>query len=189
MKTLLDLYNKYKVGDWPDKNSVHSYIEVYQKIFEPYRHTAKNILEIGLMSGESLRMWSEYFDGNVWGMDCSVTPINGLANLTQVIDEGYNVVIGDATNESDIDNYFRDIKFDIVIDDASHSVISQLKTYDIFKKRMFDNSMFVIEDIQDIDYTKELFYDMDSEKNIQIIDRRNVKGRYDDVLVIITDKK
>ena len=51
MKTLLEIYNKFydpKTG-WPDRNTTHSYIEVYEEILAPYRKKAKNILEIGLM--------------------------------------------------------------------------------------------------------------------------------------------
>src|SRR6185369_13519508 len=98
--TLQNLYNKYydpKTG-WPDKGTVHSYIEVYEELFAPYRKKAKNILEIGLMSGESLRMWTEYFSGNVFGIDCDIKPINGKADLTKAIEEGLYVSIGDATN-------------------------------------------------------------------------------------------
>jgi hypothetical protein len=96
--TLQEIYLKHKRGDWPDKGSVHSYIEFYEEVLAPYRRKAKNILEIGLMSGESLRMWSEYFTGTVYGIDCDLKPVNGLADLSGAIAEGYNIVIGDASN-------------------------------------------------------------------------------------------
>ena len=55
MKTLKELCAKYydpKTG-FSDRDTVHSYIEVYEEILAPYRKTAHNILESGLMSGES----------------------------------------------------------------------------------------------------------------------------------------
>lgn len=179
--TLLELYNKHKKGDWPDKNSVHSYIPVYEEILAPYRHTAKNILEIGLMSGESLRMWSEYFAGTVYGMDCSVTPINGLADLRPAIRDGYNVKIGDASNPADIHKYFYGIKFDVVIEDANHDIDQQRNIYKALKPYMQRGGIYIIEDIQSIQNANQLSMELGG----QVIDRREIKNRYDDILLII----
>lgn len=187
--TLEEIYNKHKKGDWPDKNSVHSYIPIYEEILAPYRHTAKNILEIGLMSGESLRMWEEYFDGNVYGMDCSETPIDGLADLRPMIAEGtHRIAIGDAANPIDIKMFFDGIKFDVVIEDANHETGQQLLIYRALKSYLSENSIYIIEDIQGIDETKQIFENLDKDKIIEILDRRHIKNRYDDVLVIIIDK-
>lgn len=188
--TLSEIYNKHKVGEWPDKGSIHSYIEVYEEILASYRNTAKNILEIGLMSGESLRMWTEYFDGNVSGIDCDIKPINGLADLTQAINDGLKVYIGDAEREDDIKLFFEGIKFDVIIEDATHHVEQQVKIYNTLKSYLNKGAVYIIEDIQDINETKFIFEEyLDKEKQITILDRRHIKNRYDDVLVIITDKK
>lgn len=178
--TLLEVYNKHKKGDWPDKGSVHSYIEVYEEILAPYRNTAKNILEIGLMSGESLRMWAEYFTGTVYGVDCSIKPIDGLADLTQTIKDGYNVLIGDAADPFFIEDCFKEIKFDVVIEDANHDIEQQLHIYKTLKPYLNSDSIYIIEDVQDIDQHIGWFEQMGG----GVIDRRHVKNRYDDVLVI-----
>ena len=189
METLKTLCAKYKTSDFPDKDTTHSYIDVYQEVLDIYRTRAKNILEIGLMSGESLRMWEEYFDGKVWGMDCSETPINGLADLRPMIAEGgHNIIIGDATSQVDIEKHFGAVLFDVIIDDASHEINAQLKTYSIFKNYLAPNAIYIIEDIQDIDATADLFNKLDDQKDIIILDRRSIKGRYDDVLVMIKNK-
>lgn len=188
MSSLLELYNKHKVGDWPDKNSTHSYLPVYEEMLSPYRHTAKNILEIGLMSGESLRMFAEYFDGVVFGMDCTVTPFDGLADLTETIKDGYNVVIGDASNPDDVRKHFNTQKFDVIIEDANHNLAQQLEIYKTLKPYLNKGAIYIIEDIQDIDATREVFENIDPEKEVTILDRRQIKGRYDDVLVILKDK-
>lgn len=180
--TLLELYNKHKKGDWPDKGSTHSYIEVYEEILAPYRHTAKNILEIGLMSGESLRMWDEYFSGTVYGMDCDIKPINGLADLTGAIADGMNIAIGDASNPADIAKFFTGIKFDVVIEDAGHSFEQQVKIFSTVGRYLnHDGGIYIIEDVQDIDRNKSVFEWMGG----KVIDRRHIKNRYDDVLIIL----
>lgn len=186
MKTLLDLYNKHKKGDWPDKGSIHSYIEVYEEILAPYRLNPDcNILEIGLMSGESLRMWSEYFTGSVFGMDCDIKPINGMADLTQAIIDGYNIKIGDATNPVHVLLFFSGLMFDVIIEDAGHDVTQQLEIYSVFKPYLNKGGIYIIEDVQDINKDKAFFLNIDDTKSVQIFDRRKVKGRYDDCLIII----
>ena len=186
MKTLQEIYLKHKKGDWPDKGSVHSYIEVYEKLLAPYRMTAKNILEIGLMSGESLRMWNEYFSGMVYGMDISVKPVDGLADLTQTIKDGYNVRIGDASKPEDIESCFKGKMFDVIIEDANHDIEQQLQIFMTLKQYLTPNGIYIIEDVQNIDQDRHLFVYLDMD--VRIIDRRHIKNRYDDVLVIIKHK-
>lgn len=187
--TLQEIYLKHKKGAWPDKGDVHDYITVYEEILAPYRHTAQSILEIGLMSGESLKMWSEYFSGMVYGMDCSETPIDGLADLRPIIAEGkHNIIIGDASNPMDIEKYFKGIKFDVVVEDANHDLMQQLQIYYNLKTHLREGAIYIIEDIQDIDANRSFFEALDPEKHIEIIDHRHIKSRYDDVLCIIRDK-
>lgn len=180
-ESLQKIYDRNRRGDWPDKGTTHSYIEVYETILRPYKYAAKNILEIGLMSGESLRMWNEYFSGDVYGIDCDIKPLGGKADLTEAIKEGYNIVIGDASNEKDIEKYFKHIKFDVVVEDANHDVEQQLQIYSALKPYMNHGSVYIIEDIQDIDRSKAIFNSIGGE----VIDLRKEKGRYDDCLVII----
>lgn len=187
--TLKELCAKYHKNGWPDKDTVHSYIEVYEEILSPYRQTAKNILEIGLMSGESLRMWTEYFSGNVWGIDCSETPIDGMADLRPLIAEGsHRIVIGDATSKEDINKHFKGVKFSVIIEDASHDISQQLAIYKTLKPYLNKGFIYIIEDVQDIDATRFLFENIDTKIEVSILDRRGIKFRYDDILVIITDK-
>ena len=53
---------------YTDKNTVHSYLPVYQKLFG--HKNVKNILEIGIQRGGSIKLWSDYFqNANVFGID------------------------------------------------------------------------------------------------------------------------
>lgn len=184
METLKYLCAKHKKGDWPDRDSTHSYIDVYEEILAPYRHTAQNILEIGLMSGESLRMWTEYFEGKVWGMDCSETPIDGLADLRPIMAENkYNICIGDATSEADIENYFHDVKFDVVYDDGNHVTKSQVQTFNLLKNKMSKGGLYIIEDPEDLDRDIDIYLSL--HKDAQIVDLRHLKNRFDDALILI----
>lgn len=184
--TLQELCAKHKRGLWPDKGDVHSYLDWYATALEKYRHTASCVLEIGLMSGESLRMWTDYFTAaEVYGMDISIKPIDGMADLTKCISEGYRVRIGNAANPDDIAKYFKGKKFDVVIEDAGHHIEQQLAIYANLKSYMNEGGIYIIEDVQDIDATRSLLENIDSERTVEVLDFRQLKDRYDDVLVVI----
>jgi len=188
--TLKTIYeNLCNSGFESDKGTVHSYIEVYEEILAPYRESALNVLEIGLFKGNSLRMWQRYFKGAVYGVDCDVMPHGGMADLTDmIISNEWNIKIFDATNAEIIKDNFGDIKFDVIIEDAGHAVEQQVELYNIWKNYLTPNGIYIIEDVQDIDNTRFTFENLDNSKNITILDLRNKKDRYDDVLVIIKDK-
>lgn len=192
METLEQIYQRNLVNGWPDKGSVHSYIEVYEKILKPYREQPYSvILEIGLFSGQSLRMWEQYFGdySTVYGIDCSDQPVGGTQDLRPMIAEGtHNIIIMDGTSPIDIENNFKDVMFDVIIDDGSHQLEHQLSSYKFFKSHLYKGGIYIIEDIQDIDSNRDIFQNIDSEKKVTILDRRALKNRYDDVLIIIEDK-
>jgi len=232
--TLKEIWHRLKLqGHGSDKGDVHSYLDVYEEILSPYRETAKNILEIGVFKGNGLRMWEFYFTGKVYGIDCSETPLDGMADLRPMIaereyqgycprcggsyqelkingltelvvfdDESYvcdrcdgymfvrdvnkhNIFIMDATNKEQVKKNFAGIKFDVIIEDASHSISQQLEIYDAFKDYIADGGIYVIEDIENIDRDRLLLETMAPDKEVIILDRRKLKNRFDDVLIII----
>ncbi len=178
-----------KKGITTDKGTIHSYLDVYEEILSPYRETAKNVLEIGIFGGASLLMWEAYFAGTVYGMDCSDTPHGGLADLRPLIAEGtHNIIIGDATSEESVKKHFFGIEFDVIIDDGSHDTDAQLKSYQIFSKYLSDTGIYIVEDIQKLDSERRIFENIDPSKKVTILDRRRIKGRFDDCMVIIQNK-
>lgn len=187
---LQDIHEALKCdGFKSDKGTIHSYLEVYEEILAPYLETAKNILEIGIFKGDSLRMWKQYFFGDVYGVDCDIMPHGGMADLTEMVKSGeFNIKLFDATNENAVKDNFEGIMFDVIVEDAGHAVEQQVELYNIWKNYLTPNGIYIIEDVQDIDNTRFTFENLDNSKNITILDLRNMKGRYDDVLVIIKDK-
>jgi 23S rRNA U2552 (ribose-2'-O)-methylase RlmE/FtsJ len=177
MKTLNEIYQNYSSPEGHgDKGTAHSYIEEYSRLLEPYRHNS-TVLEIGLYSGESLRMWDEYFvDSNVVGVD--ITSVNLDKKM---LDGKYNILIGDATKESFLD-MISEQTFDVIIDDGSHNLSDQIKSFTILKNKINNGGMYIIEDVLNIDNTKEIFSSLHN--NVEIIDNRHIKNRYDDVLIV-----
>lgn len=189
MQTLNEIYQKNLVNGWPDKGDIHSYVEIYEEILKPYRGKCI-FMEIGLFSGQSLRMWEQYFnEGKCYGIDCSDQPVGGMQDLRPMIAEGtHNIIIMDGTSENDIEKNFKDVMFDVIIDDGSHNLEHQLESYKHFKKHLSKGAIYIIEDIQDLDSNRAAFENIDKDKKVTILDRRSIKNRYDDVLIVIEDK-
>jgi 23S rRNA U2552 (ribose-2'-O)-methylase RlmE/FtsJ len=175
MQTLQEIYKKYCTNspkNGGDKGTIHSYIdEYYSSALLPYRSSSNKILEIGINNGHSLLMWEEYFPhAEIIGIDLRIPDISTNCRLVK----------GDATDPktfADIDN------LDVVIDDGSHILEHQLKSFDILFPKLNPNGIYIIEDIKDIDSTKERFLSL--YHNVQIFDMRSIKNRDDDVIVQI----
>ena len=186
MKKLTEILSKWEqkndVGHG-DKNTTHSYGDVYEELLSPYRKNS-NILEIGLAYGESLEVWYEYFiDSKIYGLDIQDNEIKNYLSDTRFI-----INICDATTEDCLKNY-KDIKFDVIIDDASHKLEDQMMTYNLIKNNLNENGIYIIEDaIIDSNYN-EIYKNLNLEKQIDIIDLRHKKNRRDDVLIVIKNKK
>lgn len=185
MKTLAQIYADHSACD---KGSVHSYVEVYEQLLAPYRSATK-VLEVGVFAGHSLRMWEEFFtSAEVHGIDLCSRPLD-LADLGPMIAEGtHHISLLDAMLPNEVEDRFGGVMFDVIIEDASHSVLQQLAIYANFKPHLSNGGLYVIEDVSDLDRDRQVFERLDPSKDVRIIDRRAVKGRFDDVLVVISDK-
>ena len=168
---------------------MHSYVEVYEELLAPYRRQDVVALEIGIMGGASLRMFEEYFsEGIVYGIDLNDHPMD-MADLRPMITEGtHRIVLMDATNSEAVNRNFQRVKFDVVIEDASHILEHQLTIYENFKSKLNPGAVYIIEDVDRVDEVRPIFERIDPSKTVRVMDRRHIKGRFDDVLVVITSK-
>ena len=178
MKTLQEIYKpELCTHGSGDKGTAHSYIDMYETLLAPYRDCT-HVLEIGT-SVQSLHMWQEYFHrALVIGIDQNAVPIS-------------NTLVCDATNEEqmceELDRYFgEEDTLDVVIDDASHLLDDQIKTYKILQQYMSKRSIYVIEDVLCITNAQEIVRQIGV--TAEIIDLRHVKNRFDDILVAIWSK-
>ena len=172
-----------------DKNTLHSYVDVYEDMFDSLRYTAKNILEIGIAPGGSIIMWRDYFiNAHIYGIDtCNLADIQ-----RQDIKNDYHTTLFPNTNGYN-DQFIRDnftnknIKFDMVMDDASHTLEDIIYFIIKYLPLLSDNGIMVIENIQKMEWVEilKLIVPDEFKKNIQIYDLRHIKNRYDDILFVI----
>lgn len=175
-------------NDRTDKNTTHSYLPLYEKILINKKDTAKNILEIGIYNGGSIKLWSDYFiNANVYGLD--------IMNINDVWDEiknKENIKLYTSTDAYDI-NFFttnflnKDIKFDFMLDDGPHTLESMISFIKLYSQVMTDDGILIIEDVQSWDWIDTLIEQVPEnlQKFIKIYDLRPNKNRYDDIVFTI----
>lgn len=53
-----EIFKRYEEGG-TDKNTIHSYLPAYERVFRAKQHDTIRLLEIGVFSGGSLRAWAD----------------------------------------------------------------------------------------------------------------------------------
>jgi cephalosporin hydroxylase len=181
LKSLID-------NERTDKDTTHSYIDLYDKLLSKRKETAFNILEIGIYLGGSIRLWADYFTyATIYGLD--TMPIdyvwNGIKNKK-------NIILHTSTNAYD-EEYFnytllqKNIKFDMILDDGPHTLESMKTFIKLYSQLLTNDGILIIEDVQSIDWLEYLI-DSTPDKLKQYIttyDLRTNKKRYDDIVFTI----
>jgi len=180
-----------------DKNTVHSYLPVYEMLFAPKRLTATDVLEIGIgpaphENGGSIRMWHLYF-ANATIHACDIIHVNDVHRCIVDVPRIHLYTSTDAYKHSFIVNNFlmKNIKFDILLDDGPHTLPSMLSFINLYLSLLKDDGILAIEDVQDIAWIDELQAITPDELKpfIEVYDRRSVNGRYDDIIFVINKYK
>ena len=171
-----------------DKNTTHSYIQTYQELFNKRKEFAKNVLEIGICYGGSIKLWHDYFtDANIYGLD--IMHIDQVWHEIRDTDRIILYTSTDAYNYDFFKTSFLDknISFDILIDDGPHTLESMIKFINLYTQVMSDDGILIIEDVQDwgwIDILKQITPEH-LKQYIKVYDLRPIKNRYDDIIFVI----
>lgn len=181
--SLAEIYADHSTPNfYGDKGTAHSYIEEYERLLKPFRDTTGDILEIGIAQGHSMALWSKYFPfAHIYGVD-----ITNMFFHKDHVDPNrvhLNFYVN-GTDEEVLMKLHGNKKFKIIIDDGSHKIEDQLESFRILSPLLDEGGLYIIEDIQDIDADKERFLGM-TDKYVEILDLRDRKGKYDDILVVV----
>lgn len=169
-----------------DKNIVHSYLPLYQKLLESKKETAKNVLEIGIHKGGSIKLWSDFFThATIYGID--VAPLDKYVNDLK----DRNVILYTSTNayQPKVANFFlqKGTRFDFLLDDGPHTLESMKWFIRLYTPLLTDDGILIIEDIQLLDWVEILTKVVPDhlKRFIKTYDLRSIKHKYDDIVFTI----
>jgi hypothetical protein len=171
-----------------DKNTAHSYLPLYQKLLVKKKETAKNILEVGVQAGGSIKLWSDFFtNATVYGLD-----IMNNDNHLEFIKNKENIklyISTDAYNKDFFTTTFlnKNIKCDLILDDGPHSLESMIRFIKLYSQIMTDDGILIIEDVQSwswIEILEDIVPDH-LKQFIKVYDLRQNKQQYDDIVFTI----
>ena len=176
-----------------DKNTSHSYMELYEKLLSGKKESATTVLEVGIgdfgeKNGGSIKLWRDYFtNATIYGLD--------ILPADRVIDElltDPRVVLYTSTNaynEDFVNENFvtKGLKFDFMLDDGPHTLQSMKDFIRLYLPLLKEDGILIIEDVQSVDWFGHLMLVVpeDLKKYINIYDRRHMKGRFDDLVFTI----
>jgi len=141
MKNLKDLYQNH-FGKVTQKWSI--YFDQYEEKLRPYKELPIKFFEIGIENGGSLEIFSKYFLNAELILGCDIN--HDCAKL-EYEKPNTKVVIGDANKESIKNEIIKYSKFDIIIDDGSHSSVDTVKAFCNYFNYLKEDGLFIIEDM------------------------------------------
>jgi hypothetical protein len=121
-----------------DKATYHDYLNFYENNIGHLKNERINIMEIGFLHGNSIKMWLDYFtNARIYCLDiidCSFTH------------ERFHYIKISQDNPI-LDNIFPDSFFDLIIDDGSHMTSHQIKSLEILWKKVKSPGFYILEDL------------------------------------------
>ena len=132
-------------GKWgTDKRAgIHNYTKWYAGMWGGQRLEPVKLLEIGVQTGASLRMWEDFFpNGKIVGLD--VDPRCKVLESKRV-----SIIIGSQDDPAVRDQLaaVHPKGFDIIIDDGSHVSEHMEKSFDLYFPILKPGGTYVIEDL------------------------------------------
>ena len=196
--SLIELVNNAKT----DKNTVHSYLDLYQSLLEHKKTTATNVLEIGVAEGGSIKLWYDFFPNatihgvDIQNMDHVWHEIRDKDRIRLYSRDAYDsefvmqTFLSPSPTELESKNAtWRAQCFDLVVDDGPHSLQSMLDFIRLYSPLLKDDGILIIEDVQSDDWLDVLRDHVPAhlKECTRVYDLRTNKHRYDD-LVFVLDK-
>lgn len=207
--SLKEIFDKHHC----DKSSRHSYHDVYGPLLEKYRGKKSfKLLEVGILRGESLASWVEYFPDAK--MICGIDTFDRVRNPSEI-----SILNGDAPNVKYFKGDSMEIAlpkniglFDVIIDDGLHTPLANGKTFSNLSKYLKKDGIYIIEDVWPLDVmtANELShpwlhrkgnkgkYTMDNYRyflscldgyDVQRHDMRHISGNPDSYIFAITEQR
>lgn len=143
-KSLSELSKNYDT----DKQYEHNYFDlVYSSVFDPIKEKVKTFVEIGILHGQSLILWRDFFqNSNVIGVDIDTS--NAKKRLENIDKTRIDFVELDQSNEAQLDLFAsQHSNIDVILDDGCHRMREQQIGLAKLFKCVKEGGIYIIEDL------------------------------------------
>jgi cephalosporin hydroxylase len=185
--------NGHEKDGGTDKDTFHSYIELYERLLAPFVDKAITLVEIGIQYGGSMLLWQDYLPKAQFVFVDNVNSIHPKI-LDHVDSDRTSILFQDAYNDigvEDVDHLAKSGAsggIDFIIDDGPHTLQSQIDFLRLYLPLLNEGGIALIEDVQDVQWFASLEAEVEklgSEFAFERVDLRGVKGRYDDLVFVV----
>jgi cephalosporin hydroxylase len=164
---------------------------LYQELLKNKKESAKNVLEIGICLGGSIKLWNDFFtNATVYGLD--IIHIDTVwEKVWENIKNNNKIILHTSTDAYNTDffnrTFLNKIKFDFMLDDGPHSLESMKQFIRLYSQILTDDGILIIEDVQSWDWIDILKNEVPEQlkQYIKVYDLRPTKNRYDDIVFTI----
>ncbi len=137
-KLLSDLFHSNTYTS--DKDRLGYIDNFYNNFLKKYKETPITMMEIGVETGGSLKLWKDYFHekSEIYGADIDFGYYNHVFGVFTVIGDMYSL---------EKSSLFPDKFFDLIIDDGPHTLESFVLLMMRYFSKLKDGGSLIIEDI------------------------------------------
>jgi hypothetical protein len=157
-----------------DKGTYHDYLPVYQQEFD--KIDSVKILEIGVYTGGSIRLWREYFKN---------AEIHGIDNNSY--DNSDIPAIMHWGKFEDVSERFDDNYFDYIINDSMHDHAAQIDAFKIYFSKLKYGGKFFMEDIINNDELNIILKFLDG-YSVRVWDMNDTSSSKDSIILVVEKK-
>ena len=196
--TLREIIAKYDINGHEkdggtDKDTFHSYIELYEQLLAPFVDKAITLVEIGIQYGGSMLLWQDYLPKAEFIFVDNVNSIHPKV-LDRLDPDRTCILFEDAYDDAwaEYVGYLAETGpsggIDFIIDDGPHTLQSQIDFLRLYLPLLTKGGIALIEDVQDVQWFASLEAEAEkagSEFTFERVDLRHVKGRYDDLVFVV----
>jgi predicted O-methyltransferase YrrM len=178
--------NGFDAGGGTDKQTTHSYGPVYEALLEKFATKPCTFLEVGVNAGGSMLLWYDLCEqSRVIGVDCS--DVVHPSVFKRMEDSRYVFMVGDgyAPSTAEMVQQFALDGLDFAVDDGPHTLQSQCEFLRLYVPMLKPGGVAVVEDIQAESWFEPLIGCVKEGFSVERVDRRAIKGRYDDLMLIV----
>jgi len=118
-----------------------NFFDTYSQYFSKVRDGNLKLLEIGVDTGASLRLWKNYLpNSNIYGLDIDHA-------CKKYEEDRIKIFIGGQTDNSILNEVIKEGPYDAIIDDGSHVNKFTIETFNKLFPHVTSKGLYVIEDL------------------------------------------